>query len=161
MSGVPPKLPPGMTLDGRNGAIWRQVKIYARTMEDVAQEYGLSHQRVSQIIAAVEKDLPKLDLDAMRRESLELLAEVKRRALDIADMVAAPVAAGKDGNILRDPENNNAVVRDFAGKIKALEVAVRTDAERRKLMGLDAASKTEITGAVRYEIVGVESDDLT
>jgi hypothetical protein len=72
----------------------------------------------------------------------------------------APVTAGKDGTVVYDPEGGT-VVRDYAARMNALNLAIKADAELRKLTGADAASKTEITGSVRYEVVGVSTEDLT
>lgn len=147
-------------LEGRNGLVWRAVTIYRRTYEDVAEEFGISKARVSQIITETRNAIPAVDLDAMRRESLELYAELTRRALEIADLAAAPVAVGKDGVPLIDPETGE-VVRDYTGKLRAMETAGKFDAETRKLMGLDSALKAEIAASVKYEIVGVDPSELS
>jgi len=150
---------PNPQLEGRNGSIWRAVTIYRRNYEDVADEFGISKARVAQIIQQVRESIPVTDLDAMRRESLELYAELTRRALEIADQAAAPIFVGKDGTIAYD-ENNN-VVRDYTGRLRAMETAAKFDAETRKLMGLDSATKAEISGSFKVEIVGVSPDELS
>ncbi len=35
------------------------------------------------------------------------------------------------------------------------------DAEKRKLLGMDAATKVESTATVRYEVAGVDLEDLS
>jgi hypothetical protein len=61
--------------------------------------------------------------------------------------------------VVYDPQSG-AVVRDYGGRINALRLALAADAERRKLMGVDAASKQEISGQIKYEIAGVDLDNL-
>lgn len=151
--------PRGLALEGRNGEIWRAVTIYRKTREAVAEEHGISRQRVDQIIADVRENLPPEDVSEMRRESLELYAEMTRRALEIVDLIPAPLVAGKDGDLVEDPDTGE-YVRDYSGRIKAMEAAVKFDQERRKLMGLDAAQKIEQTGSVRFELVGVDPAEL-
>jgi hypothetical protein len=146
-------------LEGRNGSVWRAVTIYRRTYEDVAEEFGISKQRVGQIVADVKASIPTTDLDQMRQESLELYAELGRRALEIVDLVPAPIFVGKDGVIARD--ENGEPVRDYSGRLRAMETAANFDRERRKLMGLDAAQKAEVSASVKYEIVGVNTEDLS
>lgn len=147
-------------LEGRNGEVYRRWAVYRETQEVLAERFGISQPRVSEIIAAVKATLPADDLAEMRATSLELYAELGRRAMEIADLAAAPVAVGKDGNVLFDPESGD-VVRDYAARMKALELAAKMDGERRKLMGLDSATKVETSGTVRYELVGVDPEDLT
>lgn len=146
-------------LEGRNGEIWRRYSVYRWTQERIAEEFEISQERVSQIISEIRASLPADDLAEMRKQSLELYAELTARALEIADMVPAPVFVGKDGSIAYDTDGN--VVRDYTGRLRALETAAKFDAETRKLMGLDAAQKAEVASTVRYELVGVNPEDLT
>jgi hypothetical protein len=53
------------------------------------------------------------------------------------------------------------VVRDYSGRLNALKTAAMIDAQMAKRFGLDAPEKRELSGQVRYEIVGVDDDDLT
>jgi hypothetical protein len=149
----------GLDLEGRDGKIWRGITIYRRTQSDLAKEFGISQQRVGQIYEEVKASIPAHDLDVMRRESLELYAELGRRALEIVDLVPAPIFVGKDGSIAYDDKGE--VVRDYTGRLRAMETAAKFDAERRKLMGLDAAQKAEVSGNVTYQIVGVDPADLS
>lgn len=108
----------------------------------------------------VREQIPTPVLDEMRQETLELYAEMNRRALEMVDLIPAPLVAGKDGDLVVDPDTGE-YVRDYSGRIKALDFALKVSAERRKLMGLDAAQKVETTGSVRFELVGVDPEDLT
>ncbi len=53
-----------------------------------------------------------------------------------------------------------AIVRDYAGRLRALDMALKADDTMAKRLGLDAASKVESTATVKYEIVGVDPEDL-
>lgn len=147
-------------LDGRNGQVWRRYSIYRHSQEQIAQDLGISNQRVSQIIADIRKKTPREDVEEMRSRSRALHEEVMQRALEIADRAGAPIAVGKDGKILRDPETNE-VVRDYSGQVKALDLAMKADESNRKLLGLDAAQKTQSSATVRYEVAGVDMEDLS
>lgn len=149
----------GAALEGRDGEVYRAVTVYRKSQERVAKEFGISQQRVSQILAEVRKQLPATDLDIMRSESLELYADLGRRALEIVDLTPAPLLAGKDGTPQIDPDTGK-TIRDYGGRLKAMDMALKIDDQRRKLMGLDAATKAEVAGAVRFEIAGVDLDDL-
>jgi translation initiation factor 2 alpha subunit (eIF-2alpha) len=149
-----------MTDNGaRDQEIYRRVKVYGWTQGRTAQHFGLSQPRVSEIISMMEtRGLP--DAAALRQASYERLMEIQARQLEISLLKGAPVTAGKDGDVVYDPETNE-VVRDYGAILKALADAVRTDSELAKRFGLDAATKVEAKQTVRYEIAGLDSDDLT
>lgn len=108
----------------------------------------------------VRAKLPPLDLEGMRAESLALHQEIQRKALALAELAGAPVTAGKDGDVVYDPEGN-VIVRDYSGRIAALKLASDADREIRKLHGLDAAQKVAVSGSVRYEVAGVDVTKLS
>jgi len=147
-------------LEGRNGEVWRRYAIYGWTQERIAEEHGISQARVSEIITEAKKTMAPVDRSELVQQSLDFLREVQARALEIADMAGAPVAVGKDGNILHDPDTG-AVVRDYGGRLRALETAAKMDAQIAKRFGLDAPEKHEVTAKVNYEIVGVPDDLLS
>jgi hypothetical protein len=160
-------------LDGRNGEVWRRHTIYGWTQERCAEHFDISQSRVSEIIAEVRKQVQPLIQEQAAADSREFLLDVKARALEIADLAGAPVAVGKDGNILYEPcethgqddpcnaDCRRVVVRDYSGRLNALKTAAMIDAQMAKRFGLDAPEKRELSGQVRYEIVGVDDDDLT
>jgi|SRR5882757_2206710 len=144
-------------LEGRNGEIYRRHAIYRWTMARIAEEYGISIARVSEICATVRNKISPHDLSEFRQRSLEMYDEVASRAMEIADMLPAPVTVGKDGLPLQDPETGE-WVRDYSGRLTALSTAMKADGEIRKLMGLDAASKTEVSGGVAYSIESIDPE---
>lgn len=141
---------------GRNGAIWRA---YCRgaTQEALAERYGLSQQRVSEIVRQVRDSIPEEDRANEVTRSLELLHELREGALEIWEMAAAPVFVGKDGEVARDPDQvddehpEGVVVRDHSGRLAALTTALKVDGEIRKLLGLDAATKLDVSVSAQEE----------
>lgn len=141
-------------LSEREAEIYRLTVINRLTQDQIAARIGISQQRVGQILADARAKLPPPDLNAIRNEALELHLDVIRRAYALVEMNGAPVTAGKDGAVVLDPETGT-VVRDYSGVMAALSLALKADEQRRKLLGLDAAARQEITGSVRYEVVGL------
>lgn len=146
-------------LEGRNGKIYTQVVLYSRTLQDVADEFGLSLGNVSEIVKAVRQNIPDTSLADFRAEFLEQLRDLHERSMEIVDLTPAPVAVGKDGDILRDPATDE-IVRDYSGRLNAMNFALKVMESKRKLVGADAPAKQEISGDVKYEIVGVDLNDL-
>lgn len=143
--------------------MYHQWAVYRKSQASIAQQYGISQQRVSLIIAAVReiKASEIADRQAMQLKSFETLDEITKRAMNLAEKIkeGAPVAVGKDGIILRDPDGN--MVRDYSGYLNALKAVKDFDAETAKRFGLSSPDKVETSGTVRYEIVGVPMEDLT
>jgi hypothetical protein len=135
-------------MEGRNGAVWRECIINGRTQEDVGQELGMSQQRVSQIIAQVRASIPDRDRAELVQDSLEVLRELQTTAMELMRMVGAPVTAGKDGDVVYDPESNEAV-RDYSLRLNALKGVLSVNESVRRLVGLDAAKGLDVsvTGA--------------
>lgn len=149
----------GAALTDRERLIWHAYAVRRRTQEEIGAEFGISQQRVSVILKDIKAKMPAPDLNAMRAEVLAMLEENYRRATELIEMDGAPVTAGKDGDVVYDPESGG-VVRDYGGRIAAMKVLNETTAHARKLLGLDAAEKIELGGTVRYELVGVDPEDL-
>lgn len=50
---------------------------------------------------------------------------------------------------------------DDAPVLQAIDRLLKIQARRAALLGLDAATKTEVSGGVRYELVGIDPEALT
>lgn len=152
-----PRIPDG--LDEREAEIYRLSVVNRLTQTQIGERLGINQQRVSQILQSVKAKLPPLDTEELRRASIELHHDTIRRAFELAEREGAPVFVGKDGTMATDTDGTP--VRDYALRLSALETARKADVELRKLLGLDAATKQEISGSVRYEVLGVSLDALT
>lgn len=146
-------------LEGRNGEVWRWYSIRGKTQAWIAHHYELSEVRIGQILAEVRNAIPPIDKAELVQESMELIKEVKARAMEIVDMAGAPVAVGKNGVPLIDPDTGE-VVRDYSGRLRALDMALKADDTLSKRLGLDSATKVETMATVRVELVGIDTNDL-
>lgn len=127
----------------RNGAIYREW-LNGRSQRVLAQKYNLTQPRISQIIREVREKTPPPDREEEIRRSFEMLQELRAGALEIWEMAAAPMVAGRDGDPVQDPESGE-YVRDHAGRLRALETALKVDQRISQLLGLDAAVKMDHT----------------
>lgn len=130
-------------MEGRNGLIWRQCIIDGRTQEDVAEEHGVSQQRISEILGQVRKTIPEQNREEMIQDTLEVLQELHRTAIELMRAAGAPVTAGKDGSVVYDPETNQ-VVRDYSLRLNALKGALSVSESMRRLVGLDAVKGLDV-----------------
>lgn len=149
----------GEDLEGRSGIVWKMYAVKRWTQERIARELGVSQQRVSQILKDVRAAIPAPDKAEMILKSIEAHHHVIAELHALAERNGAPVTAGKDGTIVLDPDDQS-VVRDWSLHVNVYRALLVAEAELRKLMGLDAATKTESTATVRYVLEGVNTDDL-
>lgn len=158
MSVASPDVPEG--LSEREAEVYRLTVVNQLTQREIGERLGIAQQNVSIILRAAREKMPPVDLDAIRRQGLELHLATMRAALELADREGAPVTSGKDGSVVYDPETHEPV-RDYSLRLAAYESARKADVEIRKLYGLDAPSKVEQSGSVRYEVAGVDLDALS
>ncbi len=133
--------------------------VEGKRQHQLAREHGLTVTRISQIIAEQRSRIPEQDRVSMVMDSIELQMNVRRRALEVASLDGAPVAVGKDGDIMYDPATGD-VVRDYMLRLRALALAAATDDAIAKRLGLDAPKQIESTATVHYKLDGVDVEDL-
>lgn len=134
-----------------------RLRAQGMTLAQIAEQLGYAskgavHDAIRRALAAVpaaaaaelrERSLARLDL------AYELAQEVLER-----DHVVV-----SHGRIIRDDDGQP--LRDAGAELAALDRMVRIDAEVRKLAGLDAPTKVEQSGTVRYTIDGINPEALT
>lgn len=131
-------------LMGRNGSIWREY-VRGATQEALAAKYGVSQPTVAAAIAYVRDSIPQQERAELVAQEVDYLRQVRSEAMQLWDAVAAPVTAGKDGEVVRDPEHGDAVVRDHSGRIAGARLALDISRHLARLTGLEASQKVEIS----------------
>ena len=128
----------------RDADIWRDRTRYSMSTLALARKYGISQQRVSQILERIRQSIPTDVREQAIMETDTAYRELIVEAMTIADTIPPPVVVGKDGEILRDPGTGD-LFRDYSGRLRAIETVEKLLAGRRRMFGLDAAQKIEQT----------------
>lgn len=97
-------------------------------------------------------------LIAVHVDRLETLYEAAVEVLE-ADHVV--VSHGKVVTMLDPETGEEKPLKDNGPKLAAIREARATMESFRKLMGLDQPTQVNVSGGVRYEVVGVDPADLT
>lgn len=123
---------------------------------DIARELG--YASMGGAYRAVQRALADIV-----REPAEEARQLELDRLDAALEAVMKVMATEHVVIQhgRVVELDGRPVPDDAPVLAAVDRIVKLSESRRKLLGLDAAQKLDVSGEVRYEIVGVDIDDLT
>ncbi|CAM5623361.1 helix-turn-helix domain-containing protein [Streptomyces aurantiogriseus] len=132
------------------------------TYQAIADELGYSHRsNVRKVIRAAVRDVikgPAEQLLALHMDRLENLYEI---AMEVAEADHVVVSHGKVVT-MPDPETGEEKpLKDNGPTLAALREARTTLESFRKLVGLDAEQKINVSGGVRYEVVGINPEDLT
>lgn len=105
-----------------------------------------------------EREQRAAELREMLRERLELLTEAATQVLERKHVT---VSHGKV-IVVKDEETGKEVpLLDDGPVLQAIDRLLRINESYRKLDGLDQPTKVEHSGGVKYEIVGINPEDLT
>lgn len=117
-------------LNARDQKIWHDYTLGGKTLVQLAEEHGVSNQRISQIMQEIRENLPPRD----RQVTIDYrLDQIKA----IGDALLPDLLAGDKDAI--------------ASWTKIVE-------REAKYLGLDSASKVELSGGVHYEISGLSDE---
>jgi hypothetical protein len=164
----PPKKPAERGRDSR-GQFFRDLDVADRdaaaadlrregkTYEQIAAALGYTnrgsaHHAVMRAMAHIRQDAGD-KLIAVEREELE------RLYLAALELLEADHQAVAQGRAVYDEAGQP--IYDAQPKIAAINAAVKIRESYRKLLGLDQPAKQEISGGVKYEVVGVTEADLS
>ena len=143
-------------LAGRNGDVWREY-CSGRNQTYVAEKFGISQQRVSQIVGEVRSALSEEERGDWRVRALETLSEMHAVLVHLASSPAPPTFSS--GDILRD--ENGEPVRDYSGIYSAMHLIVKLQERMARALGTDSPVRVESVGDLKVTVEGVDLDQLT
>jgi hypothetical protein len=131
------------------------------TYDELATMFGYSHR------SDARKGVQRAIADVARPAVSKLIA-AESDELDILYAEACAIlqrnhVTVSHGRVVtwRNPETNEEEpLPDDGPKLAAITAALRIRESYRKLHGLDQPAKTEVSGGVKYELVGVDPTDL-
>lgn len=149
-----------LRLEGRNGKIW-QAFLRGQTQDAIAQRYGLSQPRVSQIIAEVRANIPAPVIADIAQVEADRVAELYAATMEILH-ASHPLVSLQRGEVVKvtDDEGNSVVLEDAGPKLAAINTGLRIVERVAKAYGTDAATKMETNSQVHYTYEGVNVTDV-
>jgi predicted transcriptional regulator len=121
----------------RRTEIWR-MRVAAHTVQEIADHFGITHQRVSQLL--------KEHGGEISQQAAEELRKVELDKLDIMERAAREVVARHQ-------------VEDDPTLLAAIDRVLKVQQRRAALTGLDAPVKQEVT-SYAYTVNGVDPEAL-
>lgn len=127
------------------------------TYQQIADELGESgapavYRRVQRAISRVIQE----PAEEVRTFELDRLDRMWR---EVEAILEAEHIVVQHGKVVYT--NTGEPLPDHDSKMRAVASLLKIQERRAKLLGLDAATKTQVSGGVKYEIVGVDISKLT
>ncbi|MEU1372995.1 sigma factor-like helix-turn-helix DNA-binding protein [Streptomyces triculaminicus] len=137
---------------------------YRRIAEELGVDVHTAHQAVQRALKAIVQEpaenLRTLELERLDTE-LDRLNNLEEAVKKVLEKHHVTVSQGKVVYLNDQPLPDDGPVLQAVDRLLKIDEQRRKNGEsRRKLLGLDAATKTEVSGGVRYEIVCVDPEDL-
>ncbi len=137
----------------RNTAMWK-MRVNAHTQREIADHFGISQARVSQIFDEMLKERQQQGSDALRAFELDKLDQAEQAVLEVLRRHHVTVSNGKVMYL------EDAPMLDDAPVLAATDRLLRIAQRRAALLGLDAPQKIETT-SYDYTVNGVDAGKLT
>jgi hypothetical protein len=116
-------------------------------------KYGLTTGRIFEILMKERGKIPPVDRDATRVELNEQLNHVRRTLQEVLDAGPGEDVKTYEGEVVHTQP-------DYGAVIYAARALAAVQARQAKLLGVDAPEQLEATTTVRYEMVGIDPDDI-
>ncbi|MBH1938972.1 hypothetical protein I5Q34_32725 [Streptomyces sp. AV19] len=123
---------------------------YKRIADHLGADVHTIHDGVQRALRAIVQE----PAEEVRTLELERLDRLYERAVEVLERRHVTVSQGKIIYEGGEP------LADDGPVLQAIDRLLRIQERRAKLLGLDAATKTQVSGGVKYEIVGVDMDQL-
>jgi hypothetical protein len=136
--------------DAEAAALRAKSMSYKKIGEALGMSTSSAHEAVQRSLTDTLAE-PAANLRQLEREKLDRLEQLVHAELERQHFV---IANGKIMYIGEEP------LHDTGAVLACVDRLVKISESRRKLLGLDSATKVDVSGGVKYEIVGVSADQL-
>lgn len=144
------------------------------TFVDIGARLGISGPAAHKLYSAALKEIPAEEVALYRAEQAERLDEMLRHAYEVLGREHVTVSQGRVvrmGKPFIDEETGEATIDDGRGSpilddgptLAAIKTILAIEERRAKLLGMDTPVKQhiDVDSTVRYEVVGVDMDQVT
>lgn len=137
--------------DAEAARLRRRGYSYARIAAELGVSRSSAHEAVQRALRAIVEE-PAQDV---RQLELDRLDEMWQAVVKVLEARHVTVSNGKVVTLDGSP------VEDDAPVLNAVDRLLRIQERRSKLLGLDAEKKINLSGGVKYEVVGIDPEQLT
>jgi predicted XRE-type DNA-binding protein len=147
----------------RNAQIFR-LRTEEWTQGRIAEKFGISQQRVSQICDEEMKNLTVPAADEMRKAAAAKFALAEQAVWEVLRREHVVIQGGKPVRHSHVDEEGvehlGDIITDDKPILDAVDRLLRIEARRAATFGYEAPQKVEMSAGVKYEIVGISNEDM-
>ena len=130
--------------------------------EQIAKALGYAHRSdAKKAIDRAKADVARPAVTKLIATESEELDALYTEAVAILQRNHVTVSHGKVITWLNPETQQEEPLQDDGPKLAAIQTALRVRESYRKLHGLDQPAQVAVSGGVKYEVVGIDTDDLT
>lgn len=130
------------------------------TYAQIGEQLGMNKGDAYRAVQNAKADVARPAVNKLIASESGQLDELYAMAMEVIEHNHVTVSHGKVVT-MADETGREVPLPDDGPKLQAIQTALKIRESYRKLHGLDAEEKVSVNGAVRYEVVGVDTADLT
>lgn len=139
-----------------------ELRAQKRTYRQIAAELGFNNPGDAwRAVQRAKADVARPAVTKLIQTESEELDDLYILAMEVIEANHVVVSHGKVVTMLDAESGEEKPLTDNGPKLQAIQTALRIRESYRKLHGLDQPAQVAVSGAVRYEVVGVDPADLT
>jgi hypothetical protein len=125
------------------------MRTHSKTYKQIADALGISTTEAYRAVGRALKSAVQEPGELVLKMEMEKLDRMEQRALSVINRRTKQLRGSTSKGYAED-----------GILLQANAQLLRIHESRRRLLGLDAPIKTEVTAGVQYEIIGINTDDL-
>ncbi|MFJ9037467.1 hypothetical protein ACIRF8_12870 [Streptomyces sp. NPDC102406] len=130
------------------------------TYAQIGEQLGIDKGSAWRAVQNARADVARPAVEKLIAAESGQLDDLYVMALEIIERNHVTVSHGKVVTMAGEDDKEMPLLDD-GPRLQAIQTALKVRESYRKLHGLDAEQKVSVSGAVRYEVVGVDPADLT
>lgn len=131
-----------------------RMRAESRPYREIAEKFGISVATAHEGVQNAIRDGAREATEEIRALEMDRLENLERAALEILGTVYYAISHGQVVEGAYGP------IPDPAPALGAIDRLLKIQQRRAALLGLDLPKQVQVSGGVRYEVVGVNLDDL-
>lgn len=146
----------------RRDAAAAELRAGRLTYKQIAAELGFNNPGDAwRAVQRARADVARPSVTKLIQTESEELDDLYVMAMEVIEANHVTVSHGKVITMLDEETGTEKPLTDNGPKLQAIQTALRIRESYRKLHGLDQPAQIAVSGSVKYEVVGVATEDLT
>ncbi|MFD6035735.1 hypothetical protein ACFWHF_14510 [Streptomyces griseoincarnatus] len=126
----------------------------------IGEALGIAPSTAFEAVQRALKEIVQEPAEEVRRLELERLDGMYEHVLGVLERQHVTVSQGRVVRLQNPDTGQEEPIPDDGPILAAVTTLLKIQERRAKYLGLDSPSRVDLSGGVKYEVVGVSSEDL-